>query len=137
MTRLTCGYDARMSSPTPEGRRPADLHVTMPPTNKGLLAAAGVCLLIPLVALMWVGSYAKETPRLSGIPFFFWYQFLWVFLTSGLTYAAHRLVLAARGQSADPYAGHADGRPDVPPSVPPSVPPGDGNPLDPTPGFRS
>lgn len=67
-----------------------------PPTNKGLLVAAGVCLVIPLIALMWVGSYAKETPRLWGFPFFFWYQFLWVILCSALTYAAHRLVLAAR-----------------------------------------
>lgn len=79
-----------------------------PPTNKGLLAAAGVCLLIPLVALMWVGSYARETPRLWGFPFFFWYQFLWVILCSALTYAAHRLVLAARprpGRPADDSRG--------------------------------
>jgi hypothetical protein len=85
-----------MSSETPEGRQQADLNVVMPPTDKGLLAAAGVCLLIPIVALMWVGSYNQETPRLGGIPFFFWYQFLWVFLCSALTYAAYRLTLAAR-----------------------------------------
>ena len=58
----------------------------------------GLRLLIPIVALLWVGSYARETPRLWGIPFFFWYQFLWVFLCAGMTYAAHRLVLAARKQ---------------------------------------
>jgi hypothetical protein len=67
-----------------------------PPPNKSLLVIAGILLLIPIVALMWVGSYARETPRLWGIPFFFWYQFLWVFLCAGMTYAAHRLVLAAR-----------------------------------------
>ena len=32
----------------------------------------------------------------GGFPFFIWYQFLWVFLCSGLTYAAYRLVLVAR-----------------------------------------
>ncbi len=48
---------------------------------------------------MWVGSYAKVDPRLWGIPFFFWYQFVWVFLCSAMTYSAHRLVLAARHQS--------------------------------------
>ncbi|KQY55624.1 hypothetical protein ASD30_16350 [Nocardioides sp. Root140] len=64
-----------------------------------MLVAAGVLLLIPVVALMWVGSYAKIEPRLWGIPFFFWYQFVWVFLCSAMTYSAHRLVLAARGQS--------------------------------------
>ena len=75
--------------------------VHMPPANTGLLVAAGVCLLVPVVALMWVTSYAKETPRLWGIPFFFWYQFAWVFVTSALTYTAHRLVLAARGLQTD------------------------------------
>ncbi len=67
-----------------------------PPTNKTLLAIAGVLLVIPVIALLWVSSYNRETPRLWGFPFFFWYQFLWVFLCAGLTYAAHRLVLAAR-----------------------------------------
>jgi hypothetical protein len=67
-----------------------------PPTNKALLAVAAVLLAIPLVALLWVSSYARETPRLGGVPFFFWYQFLWVFLCAAMTYAAHRLVLAAR-----------------------------------------
>ena len=61
-----------------------------------LMVLAGICLAIPLIALLWVSSYAKETPKLGGVPFFFWYQFLWVFITAALTYTAHRLVLAAR-----------------------------------------
>ena len=85
----------------------SDRAVHMPPTRTGLLVAAGVCLLVPLVALMWVSSYAKETPKLGGIPFFFWYQFAWVFVTSALTYTAHRLVLAARGRRS-PGAGPDD-----------------------------
>ena len=67
-------------------------------TRKGLLVAAGILLVIPIIALMWVSSYAKETPRLWGFPFFFWYQLAWVPLTAAMTYTAHRLVLAARGQ---------------------------------------
>jgi membrane protein implicated in regulation of membrane protease activity len=67
-----------------------------PPTNKTLLVVAGILLAIPIVALLWVSSYARETPRLWGFPFFFWYQFLWVFICAALTYTAHRLVLAAR-----------------------------------------
>jgi membrane protein implicated in regulation of membrane protease activity len=80
----------------------------VPPSNKALLAVAGVLLLIPVVALLWVSSYARETPRLWGFPFFFWYQFLWVFLCAGLTYTAHRLVLAARKPGAG-TAGHEAG----------------------------
>jgi membrane protein implicated in regulation of membrane protease activity len=67
-----------------------------PPANKGLLAVAGVLLAIPLVALTLVGTYAKDEPRVAGFPFFIWYQFVWVVITSALTYTAHRLVLKAR-----------------------------------------
>ena len=55
-------------------------------------AVAAVLLLAPFVALLWVSSYAKDEPRLWGFPFFYWYQFLWVFLASILTYTAYRLV---------------------------------------------
>ncbi|GAA5023142.1 hypothetical protein GCM10023258_14130 [Terrabacter aeriphilus] len=67
-----------------------------PPANKGLLALAGVLLAIPIVALMLVGTYAMDEPRLLGFPFFIWYQFLWVVLCSALTYSAYRIVLKAR-----------------------------------------
>ena len=140
MTGVTNGYGLDMShvNPPSDPRRLAtrgnddDLVVRMPPTRAGLLVAAGICLLIPLVALMWVGSYAKETPRLGGVPFFFWYQFAWVFVTSALTYTAHRLVLAARGQSGAPFSGHGWND-----DIPPNEPVGDGDTLNPMPGFRS
>jgi hypothetical protein len=38
-------------------------------------------LLLPYIALLWLPFYAKGEPRLGGFPFFYWYQFLWVFLT--------------------------------------------------------
>jgi hypothetical protein len=71
-------------------------HDSTPPANRGLQVAAAVLLLLPITALMWVGSYAKVEPKLGGFPFFFWYQFLWVFLCSACTYTAYRLVLRAR-----------------------------------------
>jgi hypothetical protein len=71
-------------------------HDTVPPARTGLLVLAGVLLMLPIVALMWVSSYSREEPRLAGFPFFIWYQFLWVFLCSALTYAAYRIVLVAR-----------------------------------------
>jgi hypothetical protein len=63
-----------------------------PPVVTPTRVLAGVCLFIPFVAMLWVGSYAKLTPKLIGIPFFYWYQVLWVFLSSGLTYVAYVLV---------------------------------------------
>ena len=71
-------------------------HDTTPPANRNMLAIAGVLLLLPIVALLWVSTYAKVEPKLGGFPFFIWYQFLWVFLCSACTYAAYRLVLKAR-----------------------------------------
>ncbi len=82
-----------------------------PATNWTLIVLACICLAIPLVALLWVSSYARETPKLGGIPFFFWYQFLWVFITAGLTYTAHRLVLAARPPRNELAAGRHAGAP--------------------------
>jgi len=58
---------------------------------------AGVLLAIPIFALLIVKLYAHEDPHLWGFPFFYWYQFAWVFLASGFTYAAHLVIRRARG----------------------------------------
>ena len=39
-------------------------------------------LLIPFVALLWVPFYNRLDPVIFSIPFFYWYQFIWVILTS-------------------------------------------------------
>ncbi|WP_260705311.1 DUF3311 domain-containing protein [Edaphobacter flagellatus] len=46
-------------------------------------------LVLPYIGLCFPSIYARETPTLFGFPFFYWYQFLWVILTSlllGLVY---------------------------------------------------
>jgi Protein of unknown function (DUF3311) len=42
-------------------------------------------LIVPFVALLFPTLYAHAEPRLAGIPFFIWYQFLWVILGVGIT----------------------------------------------------
>ena len=59
-------------------------------------AAVAVLLAIPLVALALVPTYARETPRLWGFPFFYWYQLLWVLLTPIATWTAYVLIRRAR-----------------------------------------
>ena len=44
-----------------------------------------ILLLIPFIAILWVPSYASASPDLAGIPFFYWYQFLWVLISAVLT----------------------------------------------------
>ncbi|WP_405916159.1 DUF3311 domain-containing protein [Streptomyces sp. NBC_00728] len=50
-----------------------------------------LCLLAPFVAMLWVGSYTKTDPAFIGIPFFYWYQLLWVPLSTVLTVTAYLL----------------------------------------------
>jgi hypothetical protein len=41
-------------------------------------------LLIPFVATLWVPFYNSVEPSWQGIPFFFWYQFLWIIIGAAL-----------------------------------------------------
>ncbi|MDT9680764.1 DUF3311 domain-containing protein [Streptomyces sp. TRM76323] len=50
-----------------------------------------LCLIAPFVAMLWVGSYSRTEPTLIGIPFFYWYQMLWVVLSTALTMVAYQL----------------------------------------------
>lgn len=52
----------------------------------------GLCLVIPFAALLCVDSYAQTDPTFIGIPFFYWYQMLWVVISSVLTCLAYVLV---------------------------------------------
>ncbi|MFE9332405.1 DUF3311 domain-containing protein [Streptomyces sp. NPDC006925] len=50
-----------------------------------------LCLVAPFVAMLWVSSYARADPALMGIPFFYWYQLLWVLLSTVLTMIAYQV----------------------------------------------
>ena len=52
-------------------------------------------LLIPYVAMLWVPSFNKMEPRVAGIPFFYWYQFVWIALSALIIAAVY--LLADRG----------------------------------------
>jgi Protein of unknown function (DUF3311) len=67
-----------------------------PPPAKGVVTAprvvAGICLILPFVAMMWVNSYTRTSPTLIGIPFFYWYQMAWVLGSALLTGIAYVLI---------------------------------------------
>jgi Protein of unknown function (DUF3311) len=42
-------------------------------------------LLVQFVALLWVPFYNSAQPSWGGIPFFYWYQMLWVIISAVLT----------------------------------------------------
>jgi hypothetical protein len=47
-------------------------------------------LLVPYLALCFPGLYARKEPALWGFPFFYWYQFAWVVLTSAILGVVYR-----------------------------------------------
>jgi hypothetical protein len=47
-------------------------------------------LLIPYIGLLWVPFYNSMEPKLLGFPFFYWYQLLWVPITSFITWLVYR-----------------------------------------------
>ena len=54
---------------------------------------ARLLLLIPFVTMLWVSSYNFAEPMIAGIPFFYWYQLLWILIGAaiiGFVYALER-----------------------------------------------
>ncbi|MEV5956603.1 DUF3311 domain-containing protein [Streptomyces sp. NPDC051987] len=72
-----------------------------------LRVVIALCLAAPFVGMLWVGSYARTDPEFIGIPFFYWYQMLWVLLSTALTVIAHQLW--QRDQRARKAAPSTDG----------------------------
>jgi hypothetical protein len=42
-------------------------------------------LIIPFIATLWVPFYNSLEPVFAGIPYFYWYQFAWVFISAVIT----------------------------------------------------
>jgi membrane protein implicated in regulation of membrane protease activity len=52
----------------------------------------GVLLLLGIVPALLVGLYDRMDPTLLGFPFFYWFQFLLIPVTSVLTYTVYRML---------------------------------------------
>jgi len=44
-----------------------------------------ILLVLPYLAMLWVSSYNRVEPSWAGIPFFYWYQLLWIWIGAALT----------------------------------------------------
>lgn len=44
---------------------------------------------VPYVPVMWVALYNHVQPALFGIPFFYWFQFVWIIATAIVTAVAY------------------------------------------------
>lgn len=72
-----------------EGQAHPEPIVDTPPQKYGALRWL---LVLPYIALLWVPFYNHAMPSFAGFPFFYWYQFLWVPLTSLLIYIVYKVM---------------------------------------------
>jgi hypothetical protein len=61
-----------MAAPTPE---------KAPRSGRAWL----LLFVLPFVGTLWVPFYDGLEPRIGGVPYFYWYQFLWIGLGAVLT----------------------------------------------------
>jgi hypothetical protein len=47
-------------------------------------------LAIPFIAELWVPFYNLREPTLAGVPFFYWYQLLWIVVAAVLLAIVYR-----------------------------------------------
>lgn len=70
----------------------SDDKPTRAPARPGPYLIAGVLIAIGIVVPLLVPIYAVDRPRLFGMPFFYWYQLLWVAVVAGLLGIAYLVI---------------------------------------------
>jgi hypothetical protein len=67
------------------------------PVQRGVhIRPANFLLLIPLIGTLVPMFYNQDHPRLGGMPFFYWYQLLWVPISVVITYVVYRTTRGER-----------------------------------------
>jgi hypothetical protein len=64
--------------------------------------------LLPFLAMLWVPSYNRLEPDLAGIPFYYWYQLLWILIGAGIVaivYTIEIRISHARSKDGDDTKG--------------------------------
>jgi cell division protein FtsW (lipid II flippase) len=77
----------------PGARRPDGGHVAT--TRRFTFSAWNLLLLLPLLGTLFPMVYNKKSPEAFNIPFFYWYQMMWVPIGVVITIVVYR---ATRGE---------------------------------------
>jgi hypothetical protein len=65
---------------------------TRGPARPGPYVIAGILLATAIVVPLFVPVYSIDEPRLAGMPFFYWYQMMWIPVTAGLVGCSYWLI---------------------------------------------
>jgi len=79
--------------------------------RRGGVRLVHLLLAVPFAAMIAIGFYNRSEPALAGIPFFYWYQLLWIPLGALLLLPVYRAEERARknGANGDTDRGKGDG----------------------------
>lgn len=53
-------------------------------------------LVAPFIAMLAVPLYNRIDPRLAGVPFFYWYQMLWILIAAAIIFLVYRIERAGK-----------------------------------------
>jgi FtsH-binding integral membrane protein len=73
---------------TVSGRLPAqteNLAMQSEPRKHGQWSWWYLLFVVQFVGVLWVPVYNRAEPSLMGVPFFYWYQMLWVIISAVFT----------------------------------------------------
>jgi membrane protein implicated in regulation of membrane protease activity len=70
----------------------SDEPATRGPARRGPYIAVGVILALGILLPLIVPIYAHAEPALAGLPFFYWYQMLWVLIEAVLLLICYRII---------------------------------------------
>jgi len=59
------------------------------PKRRNVKPIGFLLFLTPFIVLVWPPFYNMLQPKLVGIPFFYWFQLLWIVITALLTAVAY------------------------------------------------
>lgn len=76
----------------PDAGQPTRNTATRGPARRGKYVIAGVLLSLAILLPLMPQTYSFNDPALGGMPFFYWYQLLWVPISAALSGVAYWLV---------------------------------------------
>ena len=81
---------------------------TRGPARPGPYIITGILLAIAIVLPLVVPIYARSEPALFGMPFFYWYQMLWVLVDAVILWICYRIILREDRRRRDAVRGDPD-----------------------------
>lgn len=81
---------------------------TRGPARPGPYIITGILLAIAIVVPLLVPTYSFDEPRVAGMPFFYWYQMMWIPITSALVGVSYRLISKEDRRRRESVQGRSD-----------------------------